>query len=180
MSVRIGEGRHRLRFDSPWVTLKWDDHPAFRAGIHVVPGVKAVDVAAYHARQQLGLLLEIKDPAQALSVIPSDGAYVSGLADVIAGKVVGTLAGLQWSRPAVLAEAEREAVTRIADGMRAGGLLVLVVLEVPRAQVSTVPPAIQRRLRYALRWLPAAQVAVVGAGPRAWPLPDSACEVDGA
>lgn len=180
MSVQIGEGRHRLHFDPPWVALKWDDHPAFKAGIHLVAGVKAVDVAAYHPRQRLGVLLEIKDPAQALSAIPGEGEYVPTLADIIASKVVGTLAGLQWSRPAAVSEAEIEPVARIADGMRAAGLLVLVVLEVPRAQISTVPPAVQRRLRRALQWLPSAQVAVIGGEAAAWPLPDSTCELEAA
>jgi len=96
-AIRIEiEGKLAFEFDRPlWEAVKWDDDESYRSGIQAI-GAKAIDILATVYRSEIHLI-EVKDPRgywrEYRDANPSEK-----LADLVAGKVRDTIAGLVYAR----------------------------------------------------------------------------------
>jgi hypothetical protein len=87
MSKILEEGQLKFEFDTGWSPIeKWDEHPAYKNGIHQSPGAKAVDFIGM--RDSNLYLVEVKDYR-----VHSREKEAQHLEE-FEQKVVGTVAGL--------------------------------------------------------------------------------------
>jgi hypothetical protein len=96
-AVRIQiEHKLELEFESPtWEAVKWDDEASYRNGIQRIDA-SAVDILATRYRSAIHLI-EVKDP-RGFWTQYRDRNPNEQLADLVAGKVRDTIAGLVYAR----------------------------------------------------------------------------------
>ncbi len=135
MMPEIKEGALTFAFPEKWKAFKYDDWVYYRKQfIKVSVGVKAIDILALDSDKTCWLI-EIKDyrkPGQ---------PKVSDLADMVAGKIRDTLAGLVGAQFRANDESERNAARQ---ALRASDLKVILHVEQPTTPSKLFPQAINR------------------------------------
>ncbi len=170
----IPEGRQELKLSPSWNACKWDASEAYAhgigqafSGLEGARGVKAADLVASRDGVAPVLMIgEFKDFAHP-SIPKADRKRVAAqavslqLVESLIAKVIDTLAGATFARGSA---GSREPVfNRWRDrvGSPEAALLILVMVEFPDRQASSVL-ALQTRLKQQLFWLgQGARVAVI-------------------
>ncbi len=109
--------------------VKWDDSPAYRAGVHRLQKTLAVDIVA-DVEGVGGVYLEVKDFRAARG--ENEKRKSEDLALEVAQKVRDTLAGMTWACHRGLGEAGHE---RLVGALTSQTPLVVLWLEEDRADI---------------------------------------------
>lgn len=80
-------------FDDAWRVIKYDDEPAYRAGIEKLDRTSAVDFVARHVADKRLFFIEVKD-FRGYRIQNKERVSDGSLADEVAYKVRDTLAGM--------------------------------------------------------------------------------------
>jgi hypothetical protein len=149
------EGSLELRFDDPWIQLKWDDCPAYRKGIEKLQNTKSVDYLARLKKRRLRLV-EIKDFVGHQR--DNQSRVGENLAQEVAEKVRDTLAGLVGARRSFPDEIEWKTwLELLSDGVNLDVVLWLEEESFPKTTYGkrrkAARLALKQKLKAKLSWL---------------------------
>jgi hypothetical protein len=169
VTLEFDEKRLHFSFDEErWSVLQWDHHPAYRGGIHALPGTKAVDFVGIHHGESY--FIEVTDFRE--HRIETKHQLTSGqLVDEVAAKLRDTLAGLVWAcGRAPLDERDLASFVRPLVN-RSRKVPVIVWLEEDRLPDAAELDVLQVGIGKKLRWLNAKVLVTSRALAEQKPLP---------